>query len=606
MNIARKICTVRYQSINKRFSRKFAISSNRYESSTQPQVKDEKYDFEDLKLIERVERRKAQIPPFMKNVFVSIFNRDLLAYPEILNKDESEALDQRIAALDRVFSDPDKTLEDRKNALKGTKMYAAPVALTKNGLATNYTESLRYLETISTDLQLSQQLSDHWVGLNALKIGLAEDMYEKVIDDLTTGDNMIALCIRERVAERISQADFRTYAELDENGVWRISGEKICLQSSEYYLVLSIVDTNRLKMFLVHPGAYGVNHNGTYITFMKTPAIPLDMTTEENLAKTLGVSRLYTAALSRSSLWQAVKTINEYISPKIFSGKPMSEVSTIRLVIGEALLKIYASESAEYFTAGLLDGYVDPDAELEMAMCRNFIAEQGLNALLKLIAIPNIEMKEETLQLLQNMRTLTLTGETIDNVNMFIALNGIHHAGKMMSEEIKQIRNPLFNPTFILKKILADRHQEKDDPKLNLYLAEHLHPSLRKPSEQLEYCVLRMKFACETIMSRHGVDVASAFTELNRMAEAGSEILAMTAVLARASRAYCIGLRNAEVEMKLAACFVEDSKERVKKLIRDVNDGEYLNLDKFKTSFGKKVLETKSVLVEKPTARVFW
>ncbi|XP_045540956.1 complex I assembly factor ACAD9, mitochondrial [Papilio machaon] len=606
MNIARTICTIRYQSINKRFSRKITIG-NRYESSsTQPQVKDEKYNFEDLKVLERVERRKAKIPPFMKNVFVSIFDRDLLAFPEILNKDESEALDQRVAALDRVFSDPDKTIEDRKNALRGTKMYAAPVALTDNGLAVNHTESLRYLEAISTDLKLSQQISDHWVGLNALKIGLAEDMYQKVINDLTSGENTIALCIRERVAERISQADFRTTAEVDERGVWRISGEKICLQSSEYYLVLSIVDTTRLKMFLVHPGAYGVSHNGTYVTFMKTPALPLDMATEENLAKTLGVSRLYTASLCRSSLLQAMKIITEYITPRTFSGKPMSEVSTIRSVIGEALLNIYASESAEYFTAGLLDGYMEPDAELEIAMCRNFIAEHGLSTLLKLIAIPNIEMKDETLQLLENMRCLTLTGETTDSVNMFIALNGIHHAGRMMSQEIKQIRNPLFNPTFILKKILADRHQERDDPKLNLYLAEHLHPSLRVPSEQLEYCVLRMKFSCETLLSRHGMDVTNAFTELSRMAEAGSEILAMTAVLARASRSYCIGLRNAEVEMKLAACFVESSKERVKKLILEVNDGEYLNLDKFKTTFGRKVLETKSVLVEKPTARVFW
>lgn len=217
MNVARKICTVRYQSI-KRFSRKFTISGNHCESSTQPQVKDETFDFEDLKVLERVERRKAAIPPFMKNVFVSIFNRDLLAYPEILNKDESEALDQRILALDRVFSDPDKTIEDRKNALKGTKMYAAPVALTNNGLAVNHTESLRYLETISTDLQLSKQISDHWVGLNALKIGLTEDLYQKTIDDLISGVNTIGLCIREKVAERISQADFRTTAEVDERG----------------------------------------------------------------------------------------------------------------------------------------------------------------------------------------------------------------------------------------------------------------------------------------------------------------------------------------------------------------------------------------------------
>ena len=53
-----------------------------------------------------------------------------------------------------------------------------------------------------------------------------------------------------------------------------------------------------------------------------------------------------------------------------FVGKPLGDVSTIRANIGDTLLKIYASESADYFTAGLLDGYVEPDAEMEIAMCR--------------------------------------------------------------------------------------------------------------------------------------------------------------------------------------------------------------------------------------------
>ncbi|CAH2062146.1 unnamed protein product, partial [Iphiclides podalirius] len=606
MNIARRICTTPYQNVNKSLYRKFKTSVAQYESSahTQPQIQEEKFDFEDLKVLERTERRKAQIPPFMKNVFLSVYNRDLLAYPEILNKEESEALDERVAALDRVFSDPDKTLEDRKNALKVTKMYAAPVSLTNNGLAINHTESLRYLETIGADLQLGQEISDHWVSLNALKLGLTEDTHQKIIDHMTSGEHTIALCIKERIAERITQADFRTSAALDERSVWRITGEKICKSTSGYYLVLCVAET-RLKMFLVHPDAEGVSHDDTYVTFRKTPGTPLDMVTEDLLARALGVSRLHTAALIRCSLLQAIRKISGYIQPRTFSGKPLSEVTTIRAVVGDALLTAYASESAEYFTAGLLDGYLEPDADLEVAMCRNFIAGAGLGSLLKLIAIPNVEMQSEGRTLLENLRSLTLRGETVDSVNMFIALNGIHHAGKAMSQEIHQMRNPVFHPTFILKKLFSDRHQERDQPKLTLRLAEHLHPSLRVPSEHLEYCVLRMKWACETMMARHGVEVPRAHLELNRLAEAASEILVISAVLARASRAYCIGLRNSENEMKLASCFAEQSRNRVQRLIKEIDDGEYLNLDRFVVEFGKKALEG-GTLCEKATARVFW
>ncbi|KAL0853116.1 hypothetical protein ABMA27_012882 [Loxostege sticticalis] len=608
MNLARRICTIRHPTVSRKFVRNLRISVVNYESAqaTQPQVKEEKFDFEDLKVIERTERRKPKIKPFMKDVFVSVFNKELLAFPEVLNKEESENLDQRIAALDRVFSDPEKSRDDRKTALKRTLMYAAPVSLTNNGLAMNVTEGIRYLEVISSDLTLGQEVSDHWVGLEALRRGLEVDQYQQIVDDLITGDRNISLCIKERVAERIAQADFRTTAELDGQGIWRITGEKVCQKADGYMLVLSSIEAGRLKAFLVHPGVSGVTHSGNFVSFLRTPATPLSVISEEALAQTLSLSRLYAATLCRVGLQRALRACLEYIQPRAFSGKPLSELSTIRATIGDALLDLYASESSEYFTAGLMDGYEEPDAELEMAMCRNFMANHGLSSMLRLLAIPALEKELECKQILDDMRNLAARGDSLDGINMFIALNGIHHAGKMMAEEIKQIRNPLFHPTFIFKKVLANRKQEKDDPKLNLFLIEYLHPTLKQPSEQLEYCVLRMRYACETLMSRHGVNVGTAFTELNRLAEAATEILAMTAVLARASRSYCIGLRNAELEMKMAACFVDVSKDKVRKLIKEIDDGEYLNLDRFRVSFGKRYLENSSDFVEKPTARTFW
>ncbi|CAH0403807.1 unnamed protein product [Chilo suppressalis] len=610
MNFARKICTIRNQTLSTNFSRKFRISAKNFESShaSQPQVQEEKFDFEDLNVLERTERRKPKINPFIKDVFVSVFNKELLAYPEILNKEETENLNARLAALEKVFYDPSKTREERKMALKRTRMYAAPVSLTNNGLAANHTESLQYLDVISSDVDLGQEISDHWVCLEAVRKGLEEDKYQQIVDDLITGDRPLKLCIKEKVAERITQADFRTHAELDGQGVWRISGEKYCTSDGvdEYLLVLSSFESDRVRAFLVHPNAKGIEHNGSFITFRQTPGTPLNMVTEQALAQILGTSRLHAATLCRNVLRRGVQSCIEYIKPRVFSGKPVSELSTIRSTIGEAVLDIYASESADYFTAGLLDGYESPDAEMEMAMCRNIMVDRGITSMLNLLTIPALEQEEECKRLLDDMRHLAARGESMGSINMFIALNGIHHAGKHMAEEVKQIRNPLYHPGFILKKVFESRHQENDNPKLNLYLAEHLHPTLKPPSENLEYCVLRMKYACETLMSRHGLDVASAFTELNRLAIAGTEILAMTAVLARASRSYCIGLHNAELEMKLAACYVDSAKEKVRKLIKEIDDGEFINLDHFKIQFGKKTIEGTSNLVEKPIARTFW
>lgn len=220
MNIARQICTANYHKFGRNVYRKFRFSSTNYESApiSQPQVQEEKFDFEDLQVLERTERRKDPIPPFMKNVFVSIFNRDLLAFPEIMNKDETEDVERRVNDINDTFGDAEKTVEDRRNVLRRTKMFGAPVGLTKNGLASNCTESLRLLEAIGEDFDLGQEISDHWVGLEALKRGLTEEQFNGVVSDLVNGDNTIVLCIKERVAERLSQADFRSSAEMDGHG----------------------------------------------------------------------------------------------------------------------------------------------------------------------------------------------------------------------------------------------------------------------------------------------------------------------------------------------------------------------------------------------------
>lgn len=220
MNIARQLYTVHRNSATRILHRKFRFSASKYEAahSTQPQVQEEKFDFEDIQVLERTERRKAKIAPFMKDVFVSIFNSDMLTYPEIMNKDETEDVDRRIDAITKIFHDPQKTKSERREILKRTKMFSAPVSLTKNGLAMNFTESLRYLEIIGEDFELGQEVSDHWVALQALQHGLTSDQFNGVIDDLITGENTVSLCIKERIAERLTQADFRTSAQMNEQG----------------------------------------------------------------------------------------------------------------------------------------------------------------------------------------------------------------------------------------------------------------------------------------------------------------------------------------------------------------------------------------------------
>lgn len=609
MNLARGLRPLR-RSVPQNIYRNYKTSATNYEStpSTQPQVQEEKFSFEDVKVLERVERRKPKILPFMKECYISKFNRELLAYPEILDKEESKDLDNRVARLDSIFKNPDATENEREKAILDVGLFSAPLNLTMNGLAMNITERIRYLETLSSDVVLGKKLSDHWVGLSVVMKGLSENKFNELLPDLNKGDFKIGLCMKERIPTRVNQRHFTATAKLDNHGVWRLHGEKMCSSQSGFYVVLALRYNHQIAAFLVTPNSQGIEYSSPYITFRDTPALPLDNVPTEALFSMLGLTRLDTAVLCYSLLKNILLKTVEYVRGKFINGLPLAEASTIKARVGQALLSVYAAESMAYFTAGLLDGYHDPDADMEVAMCRCFTTETCYNSLHQLLMIPGLESAENTTwtTCLNLYRNLSVHDEMIDNINLFTAMNAIQYAGKNMATEIQQLRNPLFHPTYILKKVFANRHQDSDNPKLTLRLCEHLHPSLRIPSDSVEYCVLRLRYACETLLHRHGKDITAAYTELDRLAQAGTQILAMSAVLARASRSYCIGLRNGEIEMKLASCFVDSSKVHTRKLINELIDGEYLNLDRFKIDFGKKVLDTNSVLVEKATEHVFW
>lgn len=219
MIIARNIRNLSKCTVGQNYFRNYRISSTNYEANqtAQPQVKEERFSFEDVKVLERTERRKPPIPPFIKDVMVSVFNRDLLAYPEILNKEEYDDLERRINKLNSVFTNEENTQKERLDVTKQCGLFAAPLNLTNNGLAMNVTERIRYLETISPDFSLGKRLSDHWVGLQALRLGLTEDNFQKLVSDLTSGEKTISLCCKELMSTRVKQADFRTTAQLDEN-----------------------------------------------------------------------------------------------------------------------------------------------------------------------------------------------------------------------------------------------------------------------------------------------------------------------------------------------------------------------------------------------------
>jgi acyl-CoA dehydrogenase family protein 9 len=52
-------------------------------------------------------KKKQQKFPFAKNLFLGKFDHDVLTYPEVLDKDRLQVLNEMVARIERFFSEGD-------------------------------------------------------------------------------------------------------------------------------------------------------------------------------------------------------------------------------------------------------------------------------------------------------------------------------------------------------------------------------------------------------------------------------------------------------------------------------------------------------------------
>lgn len=282
------------------------------------------------------------------------------------------------------------------------------------------------------------------------------------------------------------------------------------------------------------------------------------------------------------------------------------EVDLIKKRVGEMTCDIYALESMLYMTAGLRDIYDDQDTDLESAIIKSFANEvltHSATAPLKTIGTKATTKGDNMERLVRSAIHLNTIGETGDAVKMYIGLMGLQHAGMSIHEDIKKSRNPLENPGHIFSKFF--KPSPIDNPKQVLNLQYNLHQSLDPAAQWLEFSIIRLQAATEILLGRHGPKVIDHRIEVARLSDMATLCYGMFASVARASRSYCIGLRNSDYEMLIASAFCLSASDRVKAIAVDITKGEFICNDNNFMKIGKKVMESKSYFPENPVTRNF-
>lgn len=172
-----------------------------------------------------------------------------------------------------------------------------------------------------------------------------------------------------------------------------------------------------------------------------------------------------------------------------------------------------------------------------------------------------------------------------------------------LQDIVRKVRNPLLNPSFIFKRLFET--QSVENPKSTLSLNHYLHPSLDPAAQWLEHSVIRLQTSTETLLSRYGVQIMDKQVEIMRLSECAVLTYAMFATVARASRAYCIGLQHSDFEMLMSSAFSYDSMRAIKQRALDMREGPYMTNDMNHQKISKQLFKSKGYFAVHPLTRNF-
>lgn len=102
------------------------------------------------------------------------------------------------------------------------------------------------------------------------------------------------------------------------------------------------------------------------------------------------------------------------------------------------------------------------------------------------------------------------------------------------------------------------------------FLGDYLHPTLIEAATDLEFSITRLRYASEMLLNRYGESVVERQAEILELGEAALQNFAMFASIARASRAYCIGLRYSVYETVAAGCLIQAFSRKILKMALDI------------------------------------
>lgn len=593
-------------------------------------------------------------PPFMKNLFQGKYDTDFLAFPEFLDEGRLKLLDRNAEVVRKFFNENVSSAEideirsipdDLMKKMGQLKLFGLSASKTWGGANFSNTERARIFEIISQDPSIGAMLFNHETCGHKLIARYGDDYHrERFLKPLVSGKMLCTPCYGEADAGS-DPSYFDTYA-LRVGTDWLLHGSKVWVMNADkadLFLVFAKVKyaveeekknyfhdhtgaktllPNDMGVFLVEKGSDNVTVSSRYdnfglrglsmheVTFNDVLVPEKNVLTDfkrgyQVVKEYLSEDRFLMGCLSLGILKNIQSDITNYSIKRKLHGENLCTYGLAQSKISKVVVNTYVVESLIYYTAGLLDMYDNQDCEIESAIVKVFSCEaafEAVNEAMLLIGGNAFLESSPYFRYFRDLRFLALMDSTNDVYRCLIALNGLQYVSDDFNDPNIKIRNPFFHPVDMFSNMLHIKRlkTDQDDPVLHLKLKEYLHPSLQYVADHYERCVILLEHGVLQLLSRVGPSSVDDQFMLKRLADCAILVYAMTAVLSRASRSYCIGYKNSTEEMMVCETFVRDSVQKFKYILEGLKYGEFYCTDGCSKNLAEKSVETCGYFAEEP------
>ncbi|RZF41252.1 hypothetical protein LSTR_LSTR010480 [Laodelphax striatellus] len=551
--------------------------------------------------------------PFIKNLFAGLFDTEMLVYPEYKTREELVSAIDRVAPIKDFFVhvndskaiDEEAKIPDSVLAfMRENNVFGSIISKQFQGTDLEKKEYMQLIEAVGVDSSVSNLLFNHSVITNAFLLYGNDSQKEKYLPRLGSGEWNFAYAFNEKISG-IDIMDIAVTAKPMADKKWSLTGSKMWVANADradFFLVVAktwdhkVEDSMAAKttFFIVDKTLNGIKV-GEPLQQLGSKGISIcnvtfedTVVSEEDILGNIGdgydiaVNSMSKGKLAKSAsrlglLKKLADMVSEYTIQTKISKLPLHKYEMCRYNLGRIMSDIYSIESLVYLIAGNQDDFDTFDSILEELAADIYSLETSFDVIQRCIDIigPQTVLKDSPLERILRDSYSYLLHDLIptDVKKIYVTTNGLQRAGKVAHEEIKKARNPLNFPMFTLKSFVKFDNALREDPKLTGELRQMVHPALGADADKLEHCLIRFEYIVKEMMRRWGKELLDRQYELINLSNYATSMLVMTAVLARASRSYCIGLQNADMERVLCSALCHQHHQKVKRIFDDLNDG---------------------------------